>query len=331
MTDQAANAPGPDWFWSDYWRTGQQACCFNMGGDNYGPQIVKVWSEFFEKLPADAKILDLCTGNGAIAILATELGQRRNAQFEVHGVDRAEIYVEKTRLFSPGVHGKVRFQSGVATEALPFEDASFDSIVSQYGIEYTDLTRTIPEVARVTKPGGQLRFIVHARDGAVLTAAEGQLAGAQFLDEMGIIGALRAFVTRAAVVDQAGENATEEQRQAASEVAAHLQTLMKSLDDGIRLLNAPVFLQQVRQSLVDILSKRRSVGPEAATAKVDELERSVEGHRRRIAAMTKASLDERGIRAFSAQFESAGFTAEPAKPLRISDGRLYGWQFDAKK
>jgi SAM-dependent methyltransferase len=331
MTDQTLSPEGPDWFWSDYWRTGQQACCFNVGGENYGPQIVKVWSDFFDALPPDARILDLCTGNGAIAILAAEMGDRRGANFEIHGVDRAEIHVEKTPAFRSNMHGSVRFQSGVAAEALPFEDSSFDSVVSQYGIEYSDLARTIPEIARVTRPASRLCFIIHARDGAVLSAAEGQLGGAQFLDEMGIIGAARAFVLRAGVVDKAGQNASEAEKQSAAEVAGHLQMLMKSLDDGIKILNAPVFLRQIRGSLLDVLQKRRVVAPDVATAKLDELGRSVEGHRQRLNAMIKAAQDERGARQIAAMLEAAGFKADPVVPLRVADNRLFGWRITASK
>jgi SAM-dependent methyltransferase len=331
MTDQALSPLDPDWFWSDYWRSGQQACCFNSGGENYGPQIVKIWTEFFEQLPLDARILDVCTGNGAIAILATELGQRRGAHFDVHGVDRAEIHADKTRLYMPNVHGAVHFQSGVAAEALPFEDSSFDSVVGQYAIEYTDLARTIPEIARVTKPEGRIRFITHARDGAVLSAADGQLGGAQFLDEMGIIGAARAFVTRAALVDQAGSSASDAEKQSAGEAAAHLDMLLKSLDDGIRILNAPIFLRQVRQSLADVLKNRRSVGPQAAAAKIDELARAIEGHRQRLNAMTKAAQDERAARATADMFQAAGFKPQPVTPLRMTDNRLFGWMITASK
>jgi SAM-dependent methyltransferase len=331
MTIPTPTPQGSDWFWSDYWRSGQQACCFNVGGENYGPQITKVWTDFFETLPPTARILDLCTGNGAIAIIGAEIGLRRGAAFQVHGVDRAEIHVEKTRLFRPNVHGVVQFQSGVATEALPFEDSSFDSVVGQYAIEYTDLARTIPEIGRVTAPEAKLQFVTHARDGAVLSSAEGELAGTQFLDEMGILGATRTFIVRAGTVDRAGPNATPDERQSAGEVANHLNMLLKSLDDGIKLLNAPIFLRKVKQSIADVLTKRHAVSPEIAAAKIDELGRSIEAHRQRLIAMMKAAQDERGARAIATMLSSTGFKVEQVAPLRIADNRLFGWQINATK
>jgi len=43
--------------------------------------------------------------------------------------------------------------------ALPFADASFDVVLSDYGgMSWADPYRTVPEVARVLRPGGQLAF-----------------------------------------------------------------------------------------------------------------------------------------------------------------------------
>lgn len=326
MTEQTATDLGQDWYWSDYWGSGQQACCFNTGTDNYAPEIVKVWIDFFGQLPDNARILDLCSGNGAIAVTAVQVGQRRGVPFEVHAIDRADLYVERTRLYQPAVHGAVKFQSGVSAEALPFPDAYFDSVVGQFGIEYTDIAKSVAEVGRVAKADARLRFVLHARDSAVLGSAQGQLAGAQFLAEMNLLGAAKAFVTRAAVVDAAGANATDEEKRAAGEVAAHMQSLLKSLDDGMKILDAPMFLLQVKTSLGDVLAKRQAVGPEAATKKLDELQRSIDGHCARLHALFKAAQDERGARAIAAMFEAQGFKSPKIEPMTLPENkRLFGW------
>lgn len=44
-------------------------------------------------------------------------------------------------------------------QSLPFADGSFDLILSDYGgMSWADPYRTVPEVARVLRPGGQLAF-----------------------------------------------------------------------------------------------------------------------------------------------------------------------------
>ncbi|MEA2499438.1 MAG: hypothetical protein QOH26_1843 [Actinomycetota bacterium] len=49
-----------------------------------------------------------------------------------------------------------------AAEAIPFPDASFDLIISEYGASiWSDPYLWIPEAARVLRPGGQLVFLVN--------------------------------------------------------------------------------------------------------------------------------------------------------------------------
>src|SRR5574341_128480 len=63
-------------------------------------------------------------------------------------------------------------------EELPFEDDSFDAVVSVLVLcSVTDLPKALSEIKRVLKPGGQLRFIEHVRfDGALGGAYQDLLA-----------------------------------------------------------------------------------------------------------------------------------------------------------
>ncbi len=52
-----------------------------------------------------------------------------------------------------------------AAEALPFEDVSFDCVVSGWVLCHTDHTSSaLAEVRRILKPGGALLFMEHVRD-----------------------------------------------------------------------------------------------------------------------------------------------------------------------
>ncbi len=67
---------------------------------------------------------------------------------------------------------EIEFHQAVA-EALPFPDASFDTVVATLVFcTVADPARALAEVRRVLKPGGAFRFIEHVR-------AEGAAAGAQ--------------------------------------------------------------------------------------------------------------------------------------------------------
>ena len=128
-----------------------------QGAGNYGEAIAGGWRAFFGGLPAGARVLDLCTGNGAIAVMAVEAGDG----LDVTGADLASVepaaFVSKDK----DALRKIRFLSDTPAEELPLESASFDAVVSQYGIEYSDLEQSLPEAMRVLAPGGRLRFACH--------------------------------------------------------------------------------------------------------------------------------------------------------------------------
>lgn len=68
---------------------------------------------------------------------------------------------------------------GAAAESLPFSDGSFDVVVSTLVLcTVDDPHAALQEIARVLRPGGQLRFIEHVRaDGRMRSWWQDHLAG----------------------------------------------------------------------------------------------------------------------------------------------------------
>jgi len=105
------------------------------------------------------KALDIGCGNGPLTIKIAQ----RYPEAEVIGIDywgkrwdySMETCVENARL--SGVDGRVTFRRASAS-ALPFEDASFDLIVSNLVFhevrDVSDKRKSIHEAMRVLKPGG---------------------------------------------------------------------------------------------------------------------------------------------------------------------------------
>jgi SAM-dependent methyltransferase len=96
------------------------------------------------------RVLDAATGTGAVAILAAKRGA------DVVGEDLAPVLIETARQRAAEEGVEVDFQVGDA-EDMPYDDASFDVVLSTCGVMFApDHEAIARELARVTKPGGRL-------------------------------------------------------------------------------------------------------------------------------------------------------------------------------
>ena len=96
------------------------------------------------------KILDVATGTGWSARNLASLGAR------VTGIDIADDLLEAARALSAHIDPEISYQHADA-EALPFDDASFDGVVSTFGVMFApNQEQAASELARVCRPGGRL-------------------------------------------------------------------------------------------------------------------------------------------------------------------------------
>jgi ubiquinone/menaquinone biosynthesis C-methylase UbiE len=94
------------------------------------------------------KVLDVACGTGNLSLPAARLGAN------VTGVDIAENLLEQARANAAREGLQAQFDEGDA-EALPYEDASFDAVVTMYGAMFAPRPELVAaELLRVTKPGG---------------------------------------------------------------------------------------------------------------------------------------------------------------------------------
>jgi SAM-dependent methyltransferase len=101
-------------------------------------------------LRAGARVLDVAAGNGNATLAAA----RRYA--DVTSTDYVPALLEAGRLRAEAEELAVRFEPADA-EALPYPDASFDVVVSTFGVMFTpDQDRAAAELVRVCKPGGRI-------------------------------------------------------------------------------------------------------------------------------------------------------------------------------
>jgi ubiquinone/menaquinone biosynthesis C-methylase UbiE len=101
-------------------------------------------------LRSGSKVLDVACGNGNVSLAAA----RRFC--DVTGVDYVPSLLERAAARAAAERFEIRFVEGDA-ERLPFEDASFDVVVSTFGVMFApDQRSAAREMCRVCKPGGRI-------------------------------------------------------------------------------------------------------------------------------------------------------------------------------
>lgn len=136
---------------ANYWNF--RSSTYTNGVNGFDEEERTVWKQIFENsltFGKRLKILDVGTGTGFLALLFAGMGH------EVTGIDLSECMLEKAKNNADNMGLEIDFLNGDA-ENLPFENCSFDMVVSKY------LLWTLPEPScavrewgRVLKPGGMI-------------------------------------------------------------------------------------------------------------------------------------------------------------------------------
>jgi SAM-dependent methyltransferase len=112
-------------------------------------------------IEAGMEVLDVACGTGNATIPAARLGGR------VTGLDFQPDLMETARARAAEAGVDVEWVEGDAQE-LPFEDASFDRVISALGHLFApDHERTAAEMKRVTRPGGKISTGCWTPEGAI--------------------------------------------------------------------------------------------------------------------------------------------------------------------
>ena len=157
------------------------------------------------RLTPSQRVLDVACGTGA---LTCEAARRVKPDGSVTGLDRNEGMLAVARRKAPDIE----WRQGLA-ESLPFANATFDAVVSQFGLMFfEDRVAALREMWRVMRPGGRLAVAVwdaldHSPGYAAMAALLQRLFGSRIADELRapfVLGdppALRGLFMRAGIAE----------------------------------------------------------------------------------------------------------------------------------
>ena len=260
------------------------------------------WREFARSLPHSSQLLDLGTGLGHVL---DEIARER-ADVRLVGVDSAT----SVRANDP----RIRIESPVMMEQLPFGAGEFDAVCSQFGFEYSDTSATAREIARVLRPGGKIAMLVHHRDSAIVVQSRTRRA------------ALEWVVERSGMFEQVARLTDDHQASARAISASFSQAMNRASELG---------LDPVAPEVASALNQIITTGARGWVEQVGRrLARLTDQARQELvirAALERASLDAAGVDALLSTMRAAGLQPAPPEVLEVSGGIPLAWRLRASK
>ena len=316
--------------WSRYWRHDVLHSLPGSFAGNYEGAIGDFWQRQFEPLLADHRVLDIGTGNGALAQLACHVCAATMPR--VDAIDLAEIAPDWISAQPLACQQALHFHSGVSAEALPFPAHSFDLAVSQYGLEYCNAALAIAQLARVLTPGGRVALLMHHRDSRLTEVAREELRLAQWLlAPAGFVDRLEGIVPYIAQAASEAGRAGLRNNTAANAARDDFNRAMQALGAEAAASPFPDLLQEARTFSTQCLASLQNVDSMATTLQsCHDYRQSLHDAQLRYAELCECAMDDSAIAAFTAQLGANGFVSISHAPIAHGNGMLMGWTLTAQ-
>jgi len=306
--------------WDDYWRSGAISVCLSGEDGNYSGAVREFWRRFFANCASGCRILDVACGNGALALIAAEVARTGRGVLRITGVDAARIQkpdtLRETKEFSCELRGNT------AAENLPFADASFDRVISQFGIEYSETGKSLAEAVRILAPGGSVCFLVHARSSEVVARARRELDTlAALLDSIALTDHIGALIKAEQAFQQLPTQRLKHSLAVAQRKAQgaldHASTLVKKAPGSLVVQT----LDQVR----NLHQGRARHGHDWSLAQVGFVKSALQANRTRLRAMAHAALSDRDVQALLGHLEQMGLQEVSGNEFLQEPGAILGY------
>lgn len=289
-------------YWDNYWQQGHITSFASEIDGTYGGEIKRFWQQALAPLKGQSKILDLCSGNGALPLLFLEVDPTLNiVATDLAKLDEPSLVSNIQKSFPQAA---IEFRSRVDCTALPFGESEFDVVTSQFGFEYTETHRVLTEVDRVLKPNGLFIAVMHCHESRFIQQNSQSLA---LLDKMftsDFFPALVEFIEAVETNNKPKEKYAEVNRQS---------SMLYSFDKTeFELMNVGQFLQVLMSNV------ETGKGKGLYQLFYDDMD----NYRKRLTELVKAAQTEHDIDKMLAFSASIGFDVIESSKLLDTDGVL---------
>jgi len=288
--------------WDRYWSgtAGAAGCLPKLA--RQGSPLEPIWREFALALPPHATVLDLGTGDGAVLAL---LHAARD-DLALCGVDYARQL--------PPLSVPAKLYPNTRLECLPFSDREFDSVVSQFGIEYAERSSAAAELVRVLAIDGRFRLVLHHVDSPILRHNRSRLdALCWAVGESGPIAGGRQWLQCSTEPDAGAQ---------LLEVAKRARELHPRQSVG----------EEISVAVIAATRTLQTSGAHAVSARLGELERRAKDEIARLRALERAALSDEDAVDMAARLQHLGCRVTEMRAVHMpGDSRVVAWRLDGAR
>lgn len=307
--------------WTRYWSSGAMHSCAGSYDAAYAGPIGDFWRAGFTGLAQGARVLDVASGNGPLPRLLLSLEARPDLRCDA--IDLADVAPRWLNDLAGAARARVRFHSACAAEALPFPADSFDLVVSQWGLEYSDLSRSIPELLRVLAPGGGVQLLLHHAQALPVRLAAEEIAHLAWLTQAdGFMQRAADLIGPMALAGTPEGRSQLKRNERANEARERFNTQQDLLETRMEQGGCVDVLADMRRNVNGLFGMATQRGESAALAVWQALNTGLYDARLRLQELRGHALDESAATALAHRLAAGG--SYQLAPL--SDrGELMGW------
>ena len=311
--------------WDTYWQGTYNASAHKDGG----PQDVALklfWSDIVSDLAGeqeDIRMLDVACGNGAVTGIALKVASQKQTKLISHCTDYSLSAVQSVQKKYPSV-------KGVSSDAkhLPFQSASFDAVVSQFGIEYAGRD-AFSQCAELVSPSGIFAAIVHLKDGAIYKECQESLEASQKTADIRVLELAR--VAFKAAYDVLDGKAKQDIFVQADKNFSPAVNKMKSilLEKGKDVAGGTVY--GLFNDLGHMYSDIEAYHPMDVFEWIDKMIFELEAYSGRMSSMLNAAIGDLELQKIIDLVTSKGMSVTRKGQLSFSEGKPAAWFLVCKK
>ena len=309
--------------WSLFWRQGHSTTFGDYFKKGYDGAVADWWRGVLEGAPAGTTVVEVACGNCSLlpAMVVSGVSGR------YVGVDIARVAPSEAAregLEESGIG--VTVHSETPAEEIPEADGSADIVASVFGIEYSDLARSVPEAARLLKAGGRFCGLLHHGQSVVTAMSKRALSEYDSGDMRRAIESLSAISAErdrvASLAELKNSHKAEKGRRKINSLAQKYLS-----DTNPQTANATMF--EFMSNALKFF-KMMGLGSEQRREFIHSLEAAHKASRERFRQRVSVALESTDVAALEKRFQDAGFSELKVEVLR-SDKDILAWDFQAVK